>query len=63
MKECLYTSSNHKGKFITNVENICNLIGRERYNISHIVFLVSILYPSTKNNKIQFLWREKYENY
>ena len=37
--------------FIANVQNICNPIGREEYNIGRIVLSVSILYSLTKNEK------------
>ena len=33
---------------IANVQNICNLIGREEYNIGRIVLSDSILYSLTK---------------
>ena len=39
---------------IANVQNICNLIGREEYNISHFVLSVSIFYFVTKTANIGF---------
>ena len=36
---------------IANVQNICNLIGQEEYNISHIVLLVSMSYSLTKQKQ------------
>ena len=36
---------------IANLKNICNLIGREEFNIGHIVLLALILYSLTKNQQ------------
>ena len=49
---------NRLTNFITNIQNICNLIGQEQYNISRIVPLVSVLYSLT-NNSIDFRARKK----
>lgn len=38
--------------FIGNVQNICNLIVAEEYNIGYIVFSVSILCSLKKNDNI-----------
>lgn len=46
---------------IDNVQNICNLFGREENNIGGIVFLVSILYSLTQKTNIQFPAGEKIE--
>ena len=51
--------------FITNIQNISNLIGREEYNIDHNLLLAGVLYSVTKihttthNKNIRFSWREK----
>ena len=34
---------------IANVQSICNLIGREEYNIARILILASILYSLKKD--------------
>ena len=48
--------------FIANAQNICNLIGRDEYNIGCIV--LSILYSLTKKkNNIPIPWREKIDIY
>ena len=36
---------------IANLKNICDLIGREQFNIGHIVLLALILYSLTKNQQ------------
>ena len=38
--------------WVTAKQNICNLIGREEYDIGHIVFLISIVHYVTRNNNI-----------
>ena len=35
-------------KFITNVQNICQIIGREECNIGHFVLSASIFHSLTK---------------
>ena len=51
--------------FITNIQNISNLIGREEYNIDHNLLLAGVLYSVTKihttthNKNIRYSWREK----
>ena len=47
---------------MANVQNICNLIGREEYNICHILFLATILYSLRKNNNIGIPWKKKNRN-
>ena len=37
--------------FNANVQNICNLIGREEYNIGRIVLSTSIFYSLTKKQQ------------
>ena len=39
---------------IAKIQNICNLISREEYNIGRIVFSTSILYSKTKKQQQQF---------
>ena len=34
--------------FITNIQNISNLIGREEYNIDHNLLLAGVIYSVTK---------------
>ena len=36
---------------IVNLKNICNLIGREEYNINLIILLALILYSLTKKQQ------------
>ena len=36
---------------IAKVQNICNLISREKYNIGRIALLTSILYSETKKQQ------------
>ena len=48
---------------ITNVQNICNLVGWEEYTIGRTVPSTSILYSLTKSNNIQIPRREKIEIY
>ena len=38
--------------FIINIQNICDIIGREEYSIVLIVLSTSILYSLTKKKKI-----------
>ena len=42
---------------IATMQNICNLIGQEKYSTGHIVLLVPILHSSEK--KIDIRGREK----
>ena len=50
----------HVVTFIANVQNICNLIGRDECNFSRIVFSTSIVYCLTKkHNKIWFPCQKK----
>ena len=38
-------------RVIVNLKNICNLIGREEYNINLIILLALILYSLTKKQQ------------
>ena len=41
--------------FITNVQNICNWIGREEYNVGCTVLSISILYSLAKKPVIEIM--------
>ena len=47
---------------INNTQNICNMIGREEYDIPCIVFSVSILYSFTKKSNTRLLRRGEIED-
>ena len=49
--------------FIANMQDICNLIGREEYNVGRIVISVTILHSDQKKkkklNNIRLSWNKK----
>ena len=54
----IYRSKNYLSLIIiiiiANIQNICNLIGREEYNIGRTVLLVSMLNSLTNEKKFNF---------
>ena len=45
--------------FIANLQNICNFIGQDEYNIGRLVFRFNIVLFDKKRNNIRFPWKEK----
>ena len=46
-------------RFNTSVQNICNLIGREEYNIGCVLLSTSMFYSLTKKATFECIGRKK----
>ena len=46
-------------ELITDMQNLRNLIGREKFNVYRIIFSVSILLPLSKENRILLIYENE----